>query len=112
MGQIVDKAASLCQSNELGHTRSIRERETHTQLWQLDDGNHQIIIFTQEVRTNHQYLPGQMDACKWDMLMEAHEHAYVFAPACERGCMRVIVCGVCVGAYSDNNEGVYVDLHD
>lgn len=54
MGQIVDKAASLCQSNELGPTRSIsteEERETHThantQLWQLDVGNHQIIIFTQ-----------------------------------------------------------------
>lgn len=48
MGQIVDKAASLCQSNELRPTPSIsREIEIHTQLWQLDDGNHQIIIFTQ-----------------------------------------------------------------
>lgn len=54
MGQIVDKAASLCQSNELRPTPSIsREIEIHTQLWQLDDGNHQIIIFTQWVRTNH-----------------------------------------------------------
>lgn len=51
MGQIVDKAVSLCQSNELGPTRTIsRKRKTHIhthtriQLWQLDIGNHHIII--------------------------------------------------------------------
>lgn len=42
MGQIVDKAASLCQSNELGPTRSIsteRERDTPS------CGNYMLAIF-------------------------------------------------------------------
>lgn len=51
-----------------------------------------------------------MDACKCYMLISAHQHAYVFAPAFEYGYMHVIVWVVCVGAYSDNNECVYVDL--
>lgn len=40
------------------------------------------------------------------MLIGAHEHAYAFAPAS----MHFIVCGVCVAAYLENNEWVYVDL--
>lgn len=51
-----------------------------------------------------------MGACKCNMLISAHQHAYVLAPACVYGYMHVIVCGVCVGAYADNNECVYVDL--
>lgn len=51
-----------------------------------------------------------MDAYKYDMLISAHERAYVFAPALEYSQMCVIVCGVCVGAYSDNNECDCVNL--
>lgn len=59
MGQIVDKAASLRQSNELGPPRTISKgRRTDTQRGQLYDGNFQIIISTYFFRSDHKCLPG------------------------------------------------------
>lgn len=81
MGQIVDKAASLCQSNELGPPRTIsNDRHTYTraQLWQLYDGNFQIIMSTYFFRSHHKYLPGEMSVCRDNVLIRAHERPRVY----------------------------------
>lgn len=105
MGQIVDKAASPRQCNELGPLHTISKgRRADTQRGQLYHGNFQIIISTYFFRSDHKCLPGLSGACMGDMVMGAHS-----ALTCLHLQMMCSVDMDCVH-YLDNYSEVYVAL--
>lgn len=106
MGQIVDKAASLCQSNELGSTRSIStERCTHPTVaiicWEISDYYFLHVTSGQIIDI---FLVKCVSECDMLMLMWC---------ACFFTCMSVAISSyrrVCAATYSDDDKCVYIDL--